>query len=126
MQERKKGYIFAEQKQKKNTVMKKNDIVIGDLMKIIANPEEAKKHKPSKVLPISDFCKALFIANGLSNEEVGKKLGKSRQNVNGIINNGRMNVGTFVEILKVCEQPFIILLKNGESFELEIKEKNNE
>lgn len=75
---------------------------------------------------IGKFCKLLFLANGTSDKEVAEKLGKSRQSLSGIMAHGRMNLGSFIDILNACGEKFVIQLKNGETYEIELKDQKDE
>lgn len=74
-------------------------------------------------LQVSQFLKMLFVKNGLKTADVAEKLGKTPENLNGILRNGRMNLGTFMDVMDACEEHFTVVLKNGETVELELEKK---
>lgn len=77
-------------------------------------------------LEMSNFCKLLFKASNVTENEVAEKIGKTRQTINRSVNRNGMQLSTFIGILNACGEKFVIQLKNGESFEIEFKNKDNE
>lgn len=81
--------------------------------------------KENKKLKVGAFLRMLFIKSNLDTKEVAEKLGKTPENLNGILRNNRMNLGTLVEIMEVCDEPLVLQLSNGEAIELEITKKKS-
>lgn len=79
--------------------------------------------KENKKLKVGAFLRMLFIKSNLDTKEVAERLGKTPENLNGILRNNRMNLGTLIEIMEVCEEQLIVKLSSGEVIELEITEK---
>ena len=74
-------------------------------------------------LSIKDFCKILFIASGMKTKEVAEKLGKTVENLSTTIRMESMSIKTFIDIIEACGETFVIEMKNGEKFEIEVKKK---
>lgn len=77
----------------------------------------------NKKLKVGAFLKMLMVRSNLEVKEVAQKLDKTPQNINAILRNNRMNLGTLIGIMEICEEPLLLKLSSGEVIELEITDK---
>lgn len=67
----------------------------------------------------SDFFKMLFFNKNLKVKQVAEKMGKTPENLNSILRNGKMNMGTFNQVMKACDEQTKVVLSTGETVVLD-------
>lgn len=74
----------------------------------------------SQVIDVKSFVKGQASLKGLNLTKVAEKLDKRQSSLSGVFSRKKMNLQTFIDILDVLDEEFVIVLKNGNQFKIQM------
>lgn len=74
----------------------------------------------AKLIDVKSFIKGQASLKGQNLTKIAEKLGKRQSSLSGVLIRGKMNIQTFIDILDVLDEEFVVVLKNGQKFKIKM------
>lgn len=74
----------------------------------------------AEVINLKDFVKGQASMKGQNLTKIAEKLDKRQSSLSGVLIRGKMKLQTLIDILDVLDEEFILVLKNGQKFNIKI------
>ena len=74
----------------------------------------------AEVIDVKSFIKGQASLKGKNLTKIAEKLGKRQSSLSGVLIRGKMNIQTFIDILDVLDEEFVVVLKNGQKFKIKM------